>query len=132
MKIITYCLVMCFHVHTGDTSSGKSKIINEIIGEKILPTGVRATTTRVCRVKYSKEMKISTYTRHGQIYPESFRNTTVLAEKLKMKATTKKKNITHVDIFMPLPFQQVQFITCLIIYLNDIFASSITLHLNRS
>lgn len=65
MKIIIYCLIMCFYVYIGDMSSGKFKIINEIIGEKILFIGVRVIIMRVCRVKYFKEMKILIYIRYG-------------------------------------------------------------------
>lgn len=95
---------------TGETSSGKSSIVNAIIEEKILPTGIEATTTRVCRVKYSKELKIATCDENDKYIEHiSFQNTRKMAEELKTIAQTDDQNIAYVDIFMPLPFQQVHF-----------------------
>uniref|UniRef100_K1R313 Uncharacterized protein in xynA 3'region n=1 Tax=Magallana gigas TaxID=29159 RepID=K1R313_MAGGI len=91
-----------------ETSSGKSTIVNAIIGKKILPTGIEATTTRVCRVKYSKELKISTCSGTDKEYKHtiSFTSPEEMADKLKFIAQTNDKNITYVDICMPIPFQQ--------------------------
>lgn len=98
----------CPIVFAGETSSGKSSIVNAIIGEKILPTGIMATTTRVCRVKFSKELKISTCSGNDKMYRKhtSFQNTKRMAEDLKIIAQTNDQKITYIDIFMPLPFQQ--------------------------
>lgn len=109
---------MCSFVYIGETSSGKSSIVNAIIGEKILPTGIMATTTRVCRVKYSDELKIATCDKNEVDYNDciSFNNTKQLADKLKTIARTNDRTITYVDIFMPAPFQQVRFF---LIAIND-------------
>lgn len=78
----------------------------------MLPTGIMATTTRVCRVKYSKELKIVTCDEKDKKYREhkSFQNTEEMAKDLKIIAQTRDQKITYVDIFMPLPFQQVYFL----------------------
>lgn len=103
MKFVTHDVF----VYIGETSSGKSSIINAIIGEKILPTGILATTTRVCRVKYSEELKIEICYENGKEYREhiSFQNTHEMAEKLKTIAQTMDQKITYIDIFVRLPFQ---------------------------
>lgn len=94
MKFVTHD----FFVYIGETSSGKSSIINAIIGEK---------TTRVCRVKYSEELKIEICYENGKEYREhiSFQNTHEMAEKLKTIAQTMDQKITYIDIFVRLPFQ---------------------------
>lgn len=96
-------------VYIGETSSGKSSIINAIIGEKILPTGIMATPTRVCRVRYSKELNISLIDDSNKIYKEytTLESTKDMAEKLTNIAQTNNLNITYVDISMPVPFQEV-------------------------
>lgn len=87
-----------------------------VIQEKILPTGIEATTTRVCRVKYSKELTISTCSGNEKEYRHTipFTSAKEMADKLESIAQTNDKNITYVDICMPIPFQQVHvhFYTC--------------------
>lgn len=106
---IYFKFLIYIFAYTGETSSGKSTIVNAIIGKKILPTGIEATTTRVCRVKYSKELKISTCSGTDKEYKHtiSFTSPEEMADKLKFIAQTNDKNITYVDICMPIPFQQV-------------------------
>lgn len=105
-------LIICYLVYVGEKSSGKSSIINAIIGEKILPTGIRATTTKVCRVKHSEELIIATCDENDKDYKDwiSFDNTKQLADKLRTIATTSDTTISSVDIFMPVPFKQVYFL----------------------
>uniref|UniRef100_K1QZS5 Dynamin N-terminal domain-containing protein n=1 Tax=Magallana gigas TaxID=29159 RepID=K1QZS5_MAGGI len=47
-------------VIAGETSAGKSSVVNLILGEKILPSGIRASTSRLCRVKYGERLMICT------------------------------------------------------------------------
>lgn len=110
MEVNIYFLFVIYPLaYTGETSSGKSTIVNAIIGEKILPTGIEATTTRVCRVKYSKELKISTCRGNDKEYRHTipFTSAREMTDKLEFIAQTNDKTITYVDICMPIPFQQV-------------------------
>lgn len=94
-------------VFAGETSSGKSSIVNAVIGEKILPTGITATTTKVCRVRHSEELIFATCDEDDADYNDwiPFDNTIQLAEKLKENGRT-NDNSTYVDIFMPIPFKE--------------------------
>lgn len=90
-------------------SSGKSSVINGILGENILPTGIFGKTTRVCRIKYSKDLLVSLRDENDKKYIKkiSVKSTKEMANKLKVVAGTHNKETGYVDIFMPFLFQQV-------------------------
>lgn len=102
--------IVFFFYHKGETSSGKSSIINGILGEKILPTGITATTTRVCRIKYAKELLVSARDQNDKkdIKRISVKSTKQMADEVKNMASTDNSKISFVDIFMPVRFQQVK------------------------
>ena len=43
---------------TGETSSGKSSLINLIMGEELLPYSVLSTTSTICELKFGTDRKI--------------------------------------------------------------------------
>ncbi|XP_068736758.1 dual serine/threonine and tyrosine protein kinase-like isoform X1 [Montipora capricornis] len=47
-----------FVLVAGETSSGKSSLINLIMGEKIFPYSVLSTTSTICELKFGKQRKI--------------------------------------------------------------------------
>lgn len=98
----------CPIVFAGETSAGKSSIINLILGEKILPTGITECTSQVCRIKHSEQFMISTKDSKGKEIGEklSFEDSRQMAEKLKVLATKKVEEFTYVDIHMPVPWLQ--------------------------
>lgn len=99
---------MIYSFLQGETSSGKSSIINLILGEKILPSGITASTSRVCRVKYFKRCMISTrVNKDEELEKMSFENSKEMAEKLKTVAITNDTKICYIDIYMPVPLLQV-------------------------
>lgn len=91
-----------FFLLSGETSSGKSSIINLILGEKILPTGIGASTSKVCRVKHSDCYEVSTKDRNGEILEEarSFKNAKEMTERLQDLAKTADEEISYVDIYI--------------------------------
>lgn len=97
----------CPIVIAGETSSGKSSMINLILGEKILPTGIGACTSRVCRVKYCEHYMVSTKDcENKELDTMSFQDSKEMAEQLKFLAKTDDKNISYVDIYMPVSLLQ--------------------------
>lgn len=107
-----------YHIHfifipLGETSAGKSTIINLILGESILPTGIKASTSRVCRVKYAERCMISTRSNNDEeLENMSFKNLQEMAENLKGLAKTNNEEIGYVDIHMPAPLLQVSTCEC--------------------
>lgn len=93
---------------TGETSCGKSSIINLILGEMILPTSITASTSRVCRIKHSKRCMVSTRnSKDEEIKSFLFENSMEMAKKLETLAQTDDEEISYVDIYMPVPLLQV-------------------------
>lgn len=97
----------CPIVIAGETGSGKSSVVNLILGEQILPSGIRASTSRVCRLKYCERFMISTRdNKDEELDNMSLGNVKEMAETLKMLAKTNDKKICCVDIYMPVPLLQ--------------------------
>ena len=51
----------CSFVFTGETSSGKSRLVNLILGEEILPYSILSSTSTICELKFGKERKIKAH-----------------------------------------------------------------------
>ena len=50
-----------YFVFTGETSSGKSRLVNLILGEEILPYSIFSATSTICELKFGKERKIKAH-----------------------------------------------------------------------
>lgn len=111
-RMHSFFLITCFFFLKGETSSGKSSIINEVLNAEILPTGICATTTRICRIKHSEEMVILTRDERDErdITQTKLTSTEEMADKLETLAKTDDPRIGYVDICMPFPFEQVQYL----------------------
>lgn len=48
-------------VFTGETSSGKSRLVNLILGEEILPYSILSSTSIICELKFGKEREIKVH-----------------------------------------------------------------------
>ncbi|XP_061165560.1 dynamin-like protein 2 [Saccostrea echinata] len=94
----------CAIVVAGETSSGKSTIINLIIGKDIVPTDIMATTTRVCRVRYSDKMRVSKLDKEGkEIVSTEFSDEEQLSETMEDLARTDDHRIEYIDVWFPVP-----------------------------
>ncbi|XP_078327868.1 uncharacterized protein LOC111109476 isoform X2 [Crassostrea virginica] len=98
----------CAIVIAGETSAGKSTIINKIIGgSKLLPTKVTASTTKVCRIGYSKSFSVSAKDCKGkELKILKFPGREDLSQAVKELVTELETDIVYVDIGIPLPMLQ--------------------------
>lgn len=55
----------CTIVVTGETSAGKSSVMNLIIGDDILPVSALQCTGAICRLRYSEQKKVVVIPRRG-------------------------------------------------------------------
>ena len=79
-----------------------------LIGEKILPTNVAASTSRVCRIRFSKTLSVSIKDAdEKEIDKWTFKDKREMELKVKELATTSEKNVVYVDICMEVPMLQV-------------------------
>lgn len=46
---------------TGETSAGKSSVINLILGDDLLPSALLSTTSTICELKYGEKPKIGVH-----------------------------------------------------------------------
>lgn len=75
-----------------------------IVGEKVVPTKVTASTTRVCRIRHSETMSVSTWNGKGHLLKKwPFKEMHELSQTLKGLAKTEDPKIFYVDIEMPFP-----------------------------
>ena len=49
---------LAFYLRLGETSAGKSSMLNLILGEELLPFSVLSTTSTICELKYGREKRI--------------------------------------------------------------------------
>lgn len=93
----------------GETSAGKSTIINRIIDEReLLPTRITACTRKICRIGYSHIFSISSKDCNSKELETSvFRDREELTKTLKGIVQNVSPDIVYVDIGMPLPMLQV-------------------------
>lgn len=93
----------------GETSSGKSSIINLILGEKILPTQITSSSQKVCTIKYCERCMISTRdSKNEELDNIHFQNFNEMARQLELITDTDDAEVTYVDIYMPISSLRVR------------------------
>lgn len=92
----------CAIVFAGETSSGKSTILNSIIGKPILPVRHEAATQKVCRIRYSDELSVSLCNTAGHTVEKmAFKNTQEMKTTLPNIICDNGSDIKYVDIWYP-------------------------------
>lgn len=105
------------HTFSGETSSGKSTLINKLIGHDALASGVLETTKKIYRVMHLEKMSVKTY-HSGCPEPneQSFNSVEELHTKLESLEDddTKDDTIYQVDVLLPFSKIQVKSLSTLI------------------
>lgn len=96
----------------GDVSSGKSSLINLLLGDDILPTALLHTTSVICSIHDSNERKIICCYQEGSIdAPRTIEvsSNDELKDKLEeLIAFKDRPPYKCVEVFLPMPFLKVR------------------------
>ncbi|XP_076108776.1 bacterial dynamin-like protein [Mytilus galloprovincialis] len=102
----------CGIVVTGETSAGKTSVINKIIGRTGFATSNTAATGKVCRIRNSDDMQIKAYTYDEKLIKDEQVND-FKEFKYVMKTLTdlkripeELKDVFYVDAYLPVPLLQ--------------------------
>lgn len=96
-------------LYLGETSAGKSTLINLIVGDDILPVDLEQSTTKVvCRIKYCDKLTVSECNSAGKIVEtKTFDSEEEMKKKLEVICENKDSDIEIVDIGFPVKILQV-------------------------
>lgn len=106
---------------SGETSSGKSTLINKILGIKLFKGKLAESTSTICKIRNSDQIKIITTNKTGEINERDFSNISNLSNNdvRELRNYLKERtDLTHmppdlnadfqtVDILLPVPFLKV-------------------------
>ena len=104
--------------NTGETSAGKSSIINLILGEDLLPYSVLSTTSTICELKYGERPAIRVHLKEGNsekyepIYQELGQASATYKEEIEGFVNLKDERekgspYKKIELFWPHPLFQV-------------------------
>lgn len=93
----------------GETSAGKTTLINRFVGTKLFPTNNIAATATVCRIRNSKELMLKAYTKDECLLNEGkFENMQQMKSVIKKFTETDiKDKLYYTDVYLPVPILKV-------------------------
>lgn len=99
----------------GETSAGKTTLINKFVGTKIFPTNNVAATATVCRIRNSKELMLKAFTKDECLLKEvKFENMEQMKSVIKkftdikyIEKDMKDKEVYYTDVYLPVPILKV-------------------------
>ena len=110
-------------IFSGETSSGKSTLVNRLSGKRILTSGNLESTATVCKLRNSERIKIITEHMSGKTEevdltdkcdPNTKEGEKMLRNTLKsltdITSSEKSKTYRAVEICLPIPFLKVIFL----------------------
>ena len=117
-KDLIYSNIGCFDVFTGETSSGKSSLVNLMLGKEILPSFSYVTTFTICELKYGEKPKIVAHFKDKD--PETGEPTKTVSlvkptgssqksylDQISPYVDQRGYNLKKVELFWPHPFLKV-------------------------
>lgn len=104
-----------FFLLAGETSAGKSTLINLLIEKTVLVTSNTASTGTITRIRNSKELGLKCYSedqlleKHGNI--QDIKTLKSVIKKFTGIKNSEKdlKAINYVDVYLPVPFLKVKY-----------------------
>lgn len=118
-------------IFTGETSSGKSTLINKILGKNLFKGRLVESTSTICKIRNSGQIKIITTKVTGEIKAKDFSDTCNSLSKECLREIRRylkeRTDLTHmqpditadfqtVDIGLPVPFLKVGMFAIVAVY----------------
>ena len=101
----------------GETSAGKSSVINLILGEDLLPYALLSTTSTICELKYGEKPKIGVHFKQtGSTRQPMFQELVTdgretykeqIEKFVSLKSDREKAPYTKIELFFPHPLFKV-------------------------
>lgn len=92
----------------GETSSGKTTLINQLVGANVFVTSNLAATGTVCRIRNSKSMFVKTYDKEESPIDEDIADNLPALKSLLKKYTDYRNNPPEwVDVYLPVSILKV-------------------------
>lgn len=98
----------------GETSAGKTTLINQLIGKKVFVTGNLATTGKITRIRDSETIKIKCFTKEETLKEEKEvkdikKLRSIIEELTKIQISSQDGQDQYfVDVHLPVPILKVQ------------------------
>ena len=114
---LTNCFELYVNFLSGETSAGKSSMLNLFLGEELLPFSVLSTTSTICELKYGKKRQIKIHYKEAGKEPkikdldESSPYIDQISEFVHVKSPTlreKASDYSKVELFWPQKLLQVR------------------------
>lgn len=111
-------LIILFYFILGETSAGKSLLINLFLGEEILPSAHTRATSTICEIRYGEQRKIKAYfkskdpatgqlTKEISLEPPSGCSEQNYVEQISPFVSENASLCTRIELFWPHPLLQV-------------------------
>ena len=118
LPFIIFKYFILFYFILGETSAGKSLLINLFLGEEILPSAHTRATSTICEIRYGEQRKIKAYfkskdpatgqpTKEISLEPPSESSEQNYVEQISPFVNENASLCTRIELFWPHPLLQV-------------------------
>ncbi|SOC23902.1 SH3 domain-containing protein [Ureibacillus xyleni] len=88
----------------GEFNAGKSTLINTLLGEEVIATGIVPTTAVATYLRYSKEKYIEIVYENGNVERKSIKEMEKLTSERNKEGKKQRENIQLINLYLPNPF----------------------------
>ena len=100
---------------TGETSAGKSSLINLLLNDQVLPTSIIQNTYTICEISYGAKRKAVIYFAKPEKTPLKLKyiNVNTIKQYIEKQTDDEHEKIEKIEIMIPNPLLEVK-LNCLV------------------